>query len=427
MRCHLCTAFSTSSLKALITHWRVFHNLSENSKYVCTLSKCGRKFTSINSFKRHFKLDHSSYFSIKVNPGSSSGINAANNSNSSTISESENTNNFSSACTILSNEDQHKRDVPVPSTSKDAPQESALSEIVECQIQRMISNFYSKPSIPRNVVQCIIDDLDNILTCPLKVIEDKVNEILIKNSVPLDDCNKVKAMFGVFPAVLQENRTEYLRFKNLRETELYIDPQSHIVGAEFEASDGRDVPKNRCAQVIPLRDILKAFLKTEGVLNRILKYISSVNSKSSVISNIMQAELWKETIKNFEGKICLPLALYFDEYETGNCLGFHSGIHKLGEAYIIMLALPPEFRSKLTNIFLAMLIHHDDHKKAGNKIAFAKLIEEFKYLAEEGIVVETDCKKIRIYFVLAVVEGDNQGLNTILGFSESFSATCYCR
>ena len=85
----------------------------------------------------------------------------------------------------------------------------------------------------------------------------------------------------------------------------------------------------------------------------------------------------------------------------------HSGIHKLGGRYIIMLGIPPKFRSKLKNIFLAMLIHHDDHKKASNKIAFAKLLEEFKYLAEEGIVVETECNKIRVYFVSAVVEGDN--------------------
>ena len=60
-------------------------------------------------------------------------------------------------------------------------------------------------------------------------------------------------MFGVFPAVLQANRTEHLRFKNLREVELYIDPQSHIVGEEFEAFEGRNVPKDWSAQIIPLR------------------------------------------------------------------------------------------------------------------------------------------------------------------------------
>ena len=155
----------------------------------------------------------------------------------------------------------------------------------------MISNFYSKPSIPRNIVQCVIGESDNILTCPLKLIEDKVHKILIKHSVPLEDCNEVKAMFRVFPIILQANRTEHLRFKNLRETGLYIDPQSHIVGEEFEAFDGRDVPEDWCAQVIPLIDLFKAFLKTEDVLNRILKYISSLNSKSTVISNIVQAVL----------------------------------------------------------------------------------------------------------------------------------------
>ena len=71
-------------------------------------------------------------------------------------------------------------DFPVPNTSKNVPQESALSEIVQFQIQRMISNFYSKPLIPRNIVQCVIDEFDNILKCPLKLIEYKVHKTLIK-------------------------------------------------------------------------------------------------------------------------------------------------------------------------------------------------------------------------------------------------------
>ena len=50
-------------------------------------------------------------------------------------------------------------------------------------------------------------------------------------------------------------------------------------------------------------------------------------------------------------------------------------------------------------------------------------------MAKEGILqlVEIENRKVHIYFVLAVIEGDNQGLNTILGYSESFSANLYCR
>ena len=98
MRCHLCTACSTFSFRAIITKWRVLNNLNKNNKHECTLIKCRRKLLSLSSLKRHFKLDLSLYFSAKVNPGSFSGIGAANNCNFLKMSVSENTNNYSFKC-----------------------------------------------------------------------------------------------------------------------------------------------------------------------------------------------------------------------------------------------------------------------------------------------------------------------------------------
>ena len=66
--------------------------------------------------------------------------------------------------------------------------------------------------------------------------------------------------------------------------------------------------------------------------------------------------------------------MYFDDYETW--IGSHSGIHKLGAVYITLQSIPRKFRSNLENISLAMLLHHDDHKKIGNRVAFARLISE---------------------------------------------------
>ena len=147
----------------------------------------------------------------------------------------------------------------------------------------MISYFYSKPFIPRNIVQNVIDEIQSIVTGPFQFLENKIQEILIRNYVPLDDQKEVHSIFAVFTSVLKENSTEYLRFKNLREAGLYIDPQSHVIGEEYEVSAGREVPKDRCAQVIPLRTILKSFLETDGVLDRILEYMASLDTKSTVV------------------------------------------------------------------------------------------------------------------------------------------------
>ncbi|CAI6347439.1 unnamed protein product [Macrosiphum euphorbiae] len=113
----------------------------------------------------------------------------------------------------------------------------------------------------------------------------------------------------------------------------------------------------------------------------------------------------------------------------GNLLGSHSGIHKIGCIYYTVAALPPEYLSSLNNIFTAFLFHSSDGgiTKVPNKIMFSRLINELIDLQTNGISVCVGNTYTTIYFALGLVLGDNLGLNSILGFVESFSANHYCR
>jgi len=53
--------------------------------------------------------------------------------------------------------------------------------------------------------------------------------------------------------------------------------------------------------------------------------------------------------------------MFFDDYEeSGNVLGSHSGVHKLGAVYVSTPCLPPNRSTTLSNIFLALLFHSSD-------------------------------------------------------------------
>ena len=41
-------------------------------------------------------------------------------------------------------------------------------------------------------------------------------------------------------------------------------------------------------------------------------------------------------------------------------------------------------------------------------------------------MIKTKTKEIQVYFVLTAIQGDNAGLNTILGYTENFSANYFC-
>ena len=90
---------------------------------------------------------------------------------------------------ILNNDNQVLNDPSIPSTSNSVTHEESFEEIIKFQVQRMIISLYSKPSIPRNIVQCVIDEIHNIIAVPIKIVQDKVEQILIENSVSLNQQN----------------------------------------------------------------------------------------------------------------------------------------------------------------------------------------------------------------------------------------------
>lgn len=115
-------------------------------------------------------------------------------------------------------------------------------------------------------------------------------------------------------------------------------------------------------------------------------------------------------------------------YETNNPLGTHAGLKKLGAVYISFTpCLPPEFSSSLNNIFLALLFNSLDRKQFGTKMTFKQLISDINSLENEGINLLIDNKSQIVYFSLGLIIGDNLGLHSILGFSESFMANYPCR
>lgn len=68
-----------------------------------------------------------------------------------------------------------------------------------------------------------------------------------------------------------------------------------------------------------------------------------------------------------------------------------------------------------------------DRKQFGNNMTFKQLILEITSLENEGINLMIDNKNQLVYFSLALIIGENLGLHSILGFTESFMSNYPCR
>ena len=148
--------------------------------------------------------------------------------------------------------------------------------------------------------------------------------------------------------------------------------------------------------------------------------------RRNLLQHNSKSFLEKKTAR-YGNKIVLPLLMFFDDYENNNPLGSHKGISKCGAAYLSLPCLPPECQSKLENIFLFILFDTLDRDTFKNSIIFEKVIQELKFLQEEGITLNLPSGEQQIYFDLALIFGDKLGIHTIFGFVESFRANKFCR
>lgn len=121
----------------------------------------------------------------------------------------------------------------------------------------------------------------------------------------------------------------------------------------------------------------------------------------------------------------LQIQVYYDEFETANPLGSKRGVHKVGALYFVLRNLPPKFSSRLMNIHLIALLHAQDVKKYGFDPILEPLIRDIKILESDGI--ELPISTSRVYGTICQVIGDNLGMHSILGFTESFSGHYSCR
>lgn len=135
----------------------------------------------------------------------------------------------------------------------------------------------------------------------------------------------------------------------------------------------------------------------------------------------------EKKIKNYAGKLVIPLFLFNDDFEAGNSLGAHSGANKFGAIYFSIPSFPPEYTAALKNIFFSTLYYANDYKEFGNKIIFSHVIKELNDLSNRGLRIFVDNVERIVYFQLGLVIGDNLGMNSLMGFAVGFHSGSPCR
>lgn len=296
-----------------------------------------------------------------------------------------------------------------------------------------ISQFYADPTLNRSHVQCLIFILKQYTERIVNTLKPVLSQ-LCDNKEAEANKGHINEIFRILQAISKPWNstlsTEFKRFKILQASGGFIPADNYVVGDRLDdiLCLGR-VEQERIsvkAKHVPMREILRKFFSLSNVLQSVLTYMSELEQESrcGIISNFIQNTLWKEKLKNFPNKLVLPLFIYFDDFEVNNPLGSHASIQKLVAVYFSLPCLPPEYRTSVENIFLTLLFHASDRTYIhnGNYNVFKILVDELNFFQDEGITVECNKEGKKIYFAIGLFLGDNLGLNSALGFFESFRA-----
>lgn len=417
--------------KVFLRHITLSHQ--SLSVHTCGKPLCFRKFTSIGSLRKHIKHKHVQNLQDIKNDKETNTVEALD--SKTTFSDIPSTSSLNLATEddddntvdeVLCNESSSESNSSFNDTLPNISDNDNTDKFV-----KFAAKLHNYADVRRSRTKCIINDANELFK---HIIQD-MKQDLVHAFDCLQNKNKIisniEKVFENTCSQFANVNTEWLCLKKFEQIGTYIPPQEYLLGErqDFMIKNGVQVAKfiPVHAQFIPIRRVLKKFFEIPGLLNETLCFMNSLQENRSIISNFTQGSLWRDMTKKFENKIVMPLSLYFDDYENNNPLGSHKGISKCGAVYLSIICLPPRLVSKLNNIFLFILFNTLDRKVFKNSIIFSRVLDELKFLENEGVQLNYEGRMKTIYFKLALVLGDNLGLHSILGFQESFNSGSFCR
>ncbi len=242
----------------------------------------------------------------------------------------------------------------------------------------------------------------------------------------------LNAQFEKAAEPLRDLESEYKQMKYFTKTGCSIEPVAeYFPGVSYcqrhDSASGivKQTAVPDSFQYIPLRPLLKKVLETPGTMKKIIDY-QNTEHDAGVLQDFHDGELYKHNFL-FSKELSIPLLLYNDDCETVNPLGSKTIVHKLGLIYFQIKCLPPMLLSSLSSCFLLAVYKSDDAKTYGIDSVLQRITDDIMDLEVRGLLIDTPefCGTVKIS--VAQVCGDNLGLNSLLGYSESFTANHCCR
>lgn len=271
----------------------------------------------------------------------------------------------------------------------------------------------------------ISNETKDIFSSIMKHFKDSITKVLQQDEEAKKSISGIDAIFEKMskPKVPEAMSSVHSCFGRYEKLGTLIMPLSFPVPCSTK--DGKEEFFTSNAQIIPLREVLQKFFETPNLINETEIHLEKLYS-SSIISNFVQGAQWKKKSEKFGKKFTLPLILHFQTYEKYNPLRvFFREVIKIGEIFVEIPCLPPDYMKDLRNVFSFVLfsVMNNEKIRFNQEAIMAQVVKELKFLKQKGISIRFPNGEKKIYFDIGLVIADNP---RDVGFRESCAETKIC-
>lgn len=403
--CFVCQKLVQDGMRGLFQHLRSVHFICEMRGVIlrCGQGDCIRCYTSFNSLAHHLKKEH-------FDPPSSSGIEV----DMDTEDRADNSTGHAH-----STMDFPKIDNPIVTHDSSVAAASFVSSLI------------TSSSVTQKTVQSVVEHTSALIGDVVDDIKSDVVKILKATQFwDTSECKSLLNRIEQKSELFEPVNTVKKRHRFFRTKYCMVEATSVFLGIRHEqcldTATGRMRPivKRNTFQYVPILKLLGLLLSDDSIRKQCMK---ECVSSTGEMKDFCDGELYKLNGLFIEDKTALQLCLYYDECEVVNPLGSRRGIHKIGFIYLSLRNVDSMFNSRLNNIHIVAAFNNLDRGLYGFEKILAPIVADLKLL-EQGVDLKlADGSTLFKRGTVALIAGDNLGLNQIGGFVESFSAIHFCR
>ena len=402
-------------------HLKVYHNKrTVGDKLLCGQGGCPLDYMSVRRLQKHIERYHE-VISVSTLAVSDDGCDTAHTGATSAVENDE---------PSIVGDDFESQELPRSSLIDEVHCNGALNDAAN-----FVCKLRSNPKIPLSVSLDVVESCKDLFTTLMSPLRSQVDNVLRERNVDSEKSRELIQTMSVLENPFIGLETLYQQTRYFAGRGLYIAPQSFAIGQQLCPVTGPDGISYRTKLVtgeyVKQTDVIKTIFSISGVLHEVISYLES-DRQDGLICDFKDGILWKNHPVRLKylgvpNTVVVPVFDFFDDVETANPLGSHATIHKIGCKYTVIKGFKPCHNSKLENILLNMVFRSADRNATSNKDLLAVYLTEMTDLETKGIQINVDGSDVHVYICLVQVTGDNLGLNSILGFVESFTASYPCR